>query len=724
MQNTLRQYGKITIIGITISILLPCTSIAGSLINLGTLDVKPVVGGEYINVSLTPGQAAQQQIRISNFSRELMHLQAYVTDAEEDKTKGFIANEKNQISRDISTWIALPTQELDLASGESKILSVNIQPPENTGIGMHTGAIMVSQKILTTSDNNLTLEKGLRIYADIKGKAAPSLRIHEENTSQNDNELTYSAELSNDGNTDLKGSFTLKILDQSNQITSSQDNYIYLRPSERQSLNISTIKPQLGIYQAAISHNLLSHEDRTTNLGIQLFTPPHTIAVSALLIIVAIIALLFRKRKSAFAQLFRHHISKLRLLEAEKTLTFGFVLITAVIVTFNFSNFPNNYLKVDIFGDSKQSYITTIKWGNLSKHNLPKNLRTDWQGSVKFENAIIDFSNAQKQKTKDQFTINTDRNTLFFHNSTESEIDTLDLVVTPTSGEQIKIAYKNNLSDEDTTFSLKKTIKEPKNINFKAHQISFSSAPTSLKVEAPISDKYSTDEITNQKIEKLDEQKITEEQLASEVKVLNEIITDIPASSENLSEYVLNSDYVQQVSSENLTTTVTADPLLINALQDAPATIADVTASQELNFIFVPDQKVRFATQDFSFTDQKTIRQNLGQIIFVQNKTNDWNTYLSVTDLVSVSGRNSIPASNITITPGDITMISGDNTGNMIRVGTQKTPTDDQDSVLLANITPLNGQEATFSLNPQFTIRVPAGTKPGIYRAQVTIKVL
>ena len=101
MRNTLRQYGKITIIGITISLLLPCTSIAGSLINLGTLDVKPVVGGEYINVSLIPGQAAQQQIRISNFSRELMHLQAYVTDAEEDKTKGFIANEKNQISRDI-----------------------------------------------------------------------------------------------------------------------------------------------------------------------------------------------------------------------------------------------------------------------------------------------------------------------------------------------------------------------------------------------------------------------------------------------------------------------------------------------------------------------------------------------------------------------------------------------------------------------------------------------
>lgn len=724
MKNFLKQFSRIKLLGIVVTLLLPFTTQAASLINLGTLDVKPVIGGEYINLNLTPGQSVQQQLRISNFSPNPMHLQIYVADAAENSAHSFVANNQNKLSRDVSPWISLPAQQLDLASGATKILSVNIQTPTNAGVGLHTGAIMVSQKI-SGQDDNIVVEKGVRIYANVKGTAVPAISLAAGQTSQSDLFLNYSGSLSNSGNTDLNGSFTLKLLDQNNQVVGTQEQSAYLKPGEVESINLAVEKPQFGIYHAVLSNNLINNQIQDGNLGMQIFFPPYSlpITIGITLLLGALMTIRKKFSLSKFSFSLPDFSALFRTLALEKVGIFFAILLAAGFLVFNVIKLPSSWLRAAVIGNN-QSYQTTIKWGNLAKNNLPDTLRTDWQGSLKFENAIISVKDYLNQETSDQFTLNSDRNTLFFKNTTGPDNDGIDLIVTPTSSAPINITYKNNLSHEEVTFPLENTLKQTKSFDFKAHQITFSSIPTSAHTEAPIIDQNATGEIGNLQSSAEIAPVIQADQLASEVKVLQGVIADLPATPETLSDYILNSNYVQEVSSENLTTTVKADPALINALQDAPNTIADITSSKELNFIFVPNQKVRFAAQNFSFTENKTVTQNLGQIIFVQNKTNAWNTYLSVSNLVSVSGRGSIPTSNITVTPGAIRMISGSNPNNFIEAGPQKTLSDPNDSVLLANIAPQNGEQATFSLNPQFSVLIPVSTFPGIYRAQVTIKVL
>jgi hypothetical protein len=181
---------------------------------------------------------------------------------------------------------------------------------------------------------------------------------------------------------------------------------------------------------------------------------------------------------------------------------------------------------------------------------------------------------------------------------------------------------------------------------------------------------------------------------------------------------------VDEVIKENELTTVKADPSLIRALQDAPITIEEITATPDLNYIFIPSGKVKFSPQNFSFNKSHESAQDLGQFIFVQNKESAWNSYVTVTNFVSTTGKGTIPVSAVTITPGEIRMISTDPTATVIESGDQKTLQNSFDKSLLVSIQPQDDSEAIFVMNPKINVTIPPGTPPGIYHAEISIKTL
>jgi hypothetical protein len=204
---------------------------------------------------------------------------------------------------------------------------------------------------------------------------------------------------------------------------------------------------------------------------------------------------------------------------------------------------------------------------------------------------------------------------------------------------------------------------------------------------------------------------------------LKSIFEDIPATPEVLSEFILTSDYVKKISTENALTKIETDSALIRALEATPEIIEEIAATPNLNFTFIPSETVTFPAQQFSFQDDKTTTQDLGTIIFVQNKSTAWNTYIGTTNFVSLSGHGIIPAGNLTVNPGKIKVLKQVD-GARVTEGVEKNIRGTFDKSILVNVEPgsFSGENRTiFTMNPKLEVKIPKGTPPGKYRGLLTI---
>jgi hypothetical protein len=210
----------------------------------------------------------------------------------------------------------------------------------------------------------------------------------------------------------------------------------------------------------------------------------------------------------------------------------------------------------------------------------------------------------------------------------------------------------------------------------------------------------------------------------SEQNSSSEIIKETTSSPEILTNYILATKYVREISKNDYSKTLEAEPNIIEQLKDSPDTIKDIISSPDLNFVFIPNQKISFSPQQFSFNQSRKTSQDLGEIVFVQNKQTTWNTYLTVTDFVSLSGEGTIPASAITINPGEIKMLTTKEAEDIIAPGTEKTLNGSSDSATLVSVQPHTANQYFFVMRPRVSIEVPPGTLPGLYRAEISVKVL
>ena len=182
LPNLLQKTFKTGLLGILILIFL-CqfgliNGTKAAYYNLGSLDVVPIPHDGAQNRSwfvefLKPNQEIQEQLRISNFSSAAKNLEIYVADATDSQNSNFLVHDRTEKQDDLNNWVNLPTRTLNLQGGESRIISVNLKLPDNAGIGLHSGAIIVREK---TSDN-IAMEKGVRIYLNVTGFAVTKTQI-------------------------------------------------------------------------------------------------------------------------------------------------------------------------------------------------------------------------------------------------------------------------------------------------------------------------------------------------------------------------------------------------------------------------------------------------------------------------------------------------------------------------------------------------------------------
>ncbi len=727
--------------------------------NLNNIDLRLSDGSETIQINGQPGENINRNLVIRNYSDNATHLKLSAIDAEIIKGK-FSPSETANNFNDASKWITLAEKEISLNPGESKTVGLNIKYPTNAGVGKHFAAIMALQQTTDNAGNLINLETGIRLFANVSGVENGKYKLINPRLTENQNSMNFTATIVNSGNTNLNGMTSL--INQASAAQSNNSNKVFLKPGEDRKINLTIPKTSFGPERIVTNINI--GDSVKTFVLSDKFNIPNEIWILLGGLILGLTALTLAHKKGRLPVLGR---------TSPEIAAFATILLISLAMTLNLNNLPLAMTRADTIGSGQESaYLVTVKWGNLTNRSLPEWIRTNWEGHLAITEGQMYLVEKLHNENSDQFYLNSAKTGLNFKNITGPDNDGIIILVKPTvANPDPVLTIHNLLTGEEIPVILSNTLQSPRLINYKQHQISVSSEPATAEMIQSIAPEQvpadTVETVTDIDLSSLvteiqsspdngeliedleatpDETVVNEPaetsppaeppveetvvpvdnsaQIEEELKLLKSLITEIPASPDVISQYVLNSSYVEEVSSENNTTTVISSPILIDTLKDTPLTIQELTSTPDLNYIFLPNEKVKLTSQDFSFTEQKISSQELNEIVFVQRKNIPWTAYMSITNLVSISGNGIISADNININPGKIYISNQTGDPATIEAGTERRLFDQNDQIVLTSITPNGEGETTFSIRPKISVRVPANTPPGLYRGTISIKVI
>ncbi len=751
------------------SLLLPATSLA--LTNINDLDVKLAGNRENIEITGLPGSSFDETLLIHNYSAESQKLSFSAIDVTVEG-QNFIPSSSHPEVDDTASWITVPTGEIIVLPGKTTEIPIQITYPERAGVGKHYAGIMTSRIIGNDQTNTLNIETGIRVYANVEGNPQSKFKLINPRLISSTTQNLYSTTIVNSGNTDLDGKVTL--INQANSNLQSSEK-IFLKPGEDLKLNLALPPPGFGA-ERLVSEIELNNQIKSFVLQEDFHLPGEIWTTIAVIMFLLTISLFLLKTFSP----------EKRKQGLERTVIFSFLLLCSLTVGLNLDKISaQNILADSLQQDRTDNYLTTIKWGDLQRDPSTDDSFTSWNGYFTLNNGQMYLVEKLHNEADDQINLGSENKVLFFENVSGPDNDGVILLIKTLPGGPDPTLTMHNLSTgEEIPVRLEKTLKQGRFIKYKQQEISINSEPAPALInvndgtttgQIPLDDfgkvlpvpetpsvispeivpeivveLESTEEVNGvitdenatpdtslteavvvemptgpvQIEETVVETAPTVKDLSGEIAMLKNLIQDIPASPDVISEYILNSEYVEAITSENLTTIVSGNSALIRALKDTPLTIQELTSTPDLNYAFIPNEKIKLAPQSFSFTEQKTAAQELNEIVFVQRKEIPWSVYMSIGNLISLSGSAAIPSDNVTIDPGAVNLVTQNGTAALIEAGIPRAVSGLSDQLLLVSIIPQGPGETTFSITPKLSITVPPRTPPGIYRAMITIRII
>lgn len=713
----LKTKTKISIVGLFSALTISMPAANAAYIDFGTLDVHPVVSTDAVSKDwfieyLKPGQKQQEQIEISNFSNTAKELKLYLADADVNEGSTFYAKTPDQTSEDLNEWIGLPTDTITLKGGESKKLSVNFNIPKNAGVGLHSGAVMVREVVNPNSESqSFAIEKGVRVYLNITGPVITKAETTNIQSFNKAAQISTNLETKNLGTTDYKVKASVRLENIFGQTVSETSSDLKVRPGQQKELNLSIEKPSFGIYNV-----ILTNGDQSSMLTSLVAIP----AWSLLLALGLMLAISVKRKTNTIqsqkpelniSQVFQKLQHGTQSLVLQKSAVYFMLLLSFASTTLWIASLSPNTTQAQGIKKVANSYVLTTKWGDLRHMHI--NEAKEWKGELSFHNADVEILDLLHFEKTDGAQLTQNGTTISYNLTTGPDNDGIVLNIKPTSEETPTVTIYDSVKAVAHTYNLEDLVSS----NFVVNQ-----GPWGIYLNAELGAEH----IVNpsdvvKEMSATPEIEATPDPVANIPELENLFTEDLPATPEVLADFVLSSDYVQEITEDKKTSQVETDPILIEALEATPEALQDIAASPDLNFIFIPSDTVNFPPEEFSFSEEKVTSQDIGTMIFVQNKEENWNTYISTSDFVSLSGKGKIPASALTIDPGEPTVLIKD--GASVLGGDKQKFDNSADKTTLVEVNPGNNidSRSVFVLNPSLQIKIPAGTLPGRYRGTLTI---
>jgi hypothetical protein len=724
LNNILKKSARSILLILALSLTVASNANAG-IINTGTLDVSPVNGGSsgWFTKYLAPGESSQEKIRISNFDDKAKDLEIYVSDAGTADTAAqsasaqplFFAKSQTEKSDDIAGWIKLPTPELTLAQGESAILSVNFTTPKNAGVGLHTAAIIVREKT-DTSYGQIAVEKGVRVYLNVTGTAIAGSEVTTASVLQKTDAVTLSITTTNTGTIDRLSSYGLSMEEIFGNSVLSSKTGTRIKPSTSATDEISVRKPAFGVYSIYATDGT----DRTY-MGTVVFIPLWALLLflcATLLVTRPSFGFSVKSPQQAFkwgAQVTNGIFAQISRSSGAPTFRHALVYFGIFAVMAGSTLYLSTVSFESVGAQSMNprpahSYIFTVKWGNFRNLSIPASYTKNWEGNIRFENAKINILDYLHFEQSDRAEVVNDGTTLDFKNTTGPDNDGIVIRIEPTSDTIPTGTYTNAETGEQYSFLVTDFVDAP---------ATYPSGLFAVHLKAELGPEHEVTGIAEE-LEATPEIEATPAVGATIPELENLFVQDLPATPEVLADFILKSSYVDEIVTERKTSQVKTDPILIEALSATPEILAEISASPDLNFIFVPNALIKFPPTEFSFEETKVTVEDLGSMVFVQNKGTPWNTYVGTTDFTPLFGKSTIPADSLTIIPGEPLILSGKDSA-VIQPGNPRAFKGTADKSVLVNVDPGTSTRQIFIMNPQLQVRIPPGTLPGHYRGTLTI---
>jgi len=776
------KFAKIFLTVLILSLTLNIFSANAEYINAGTLDVKPAdTDSDYITEHIKPGERTQRQIQISNFSSKPKNLKIYSSEAEQNAGTGYFTKEGQ--TEGIKNWIDLPTKTLTLQPGESTILSTNLIVPKNASIGLHTGAILVREiNPASKTGQTFSIEKGIRVYTNVTGTIVKNGKLNSIYATQNGNVFKYIFNLKNEGTVTLQKTFSAQITNIFGKPIQDVKLHSTTKPKSTENSVLEINKPNFGIYNIYIGN-----ENTSQYLKTIIVIPLWMLAV---LIMAVLLAAIHEKRTSicplklaislhpkTLLHKIKKHINSPETHRAVSYFGFSALILTIILTQLNVD--LHQIKTQSLLPSSKCPIELTIKWGAFRNVIPPESYTQQWKGKIIAPNSTISIQDYLHFENHDQAELNKQKETLYFNTETGPDNDGIIIQVRSLTEDYPTIYYQNDITGETFTFPIMDFITSagtyPQGLGgvyFKAEM-----CPEAKLLEKNISKSAMKDYVATPELMSTAEIRATPPAGVQIPELENLFIEELPATPDALSEFIFRSNYVDKISRIDSTRKIETDNILLRALQATPDILEEIAATPDLNFIFIPNEDINFPPLKFSFTKEKIIRQQMGTIIFVQNKKDDWNSFIGTSDFQLMSGDLRIPASALTIDPGEPLLIGkykikdtknksndktppGQNKENSnndksepktnelltdelippdqidaqerklkitdediarIKPGEIRTFSGRFDKATLADVKPGDSEKLIFMLKPTLEIRIPASMPAGTYQGELVI---
>jgi hypothetical protein len=189
-----------------------------------TFTLKPVgarPGAPYFVFDSRPGATVGGAVRVANEGDRPGTVRLYGVDAVTGETTGAVYRSRQEPRRDVGAWISMPIHQLDLAPGQSRVVSFQVMVPSAVRPGQHLGGIVAENATLKKTSarkagrgsfkiniRNLSI---LAVQVNLPGREAEKLRLTSVEPGPAEGFQTLLIGMRNEGNQLVKGTGTIVV---------------------------------------------------------------------------------------------------------------------------------------------------------------------------------------------------------------------------------------------------------------------------------------------------------------------------------------------------------------------------------------------------------------------------------------------------------------------------------------------------------------------------------
>ncbi len=153
----------------------------------GLLSAKPAINSKYdrerswLIYDMKPGEVLEDAIIVSNSLGRDAVAWVYPGDSTSGSDGGFAIKQGVEEQKSVGKWIELDTSEVNLKSGDSKLVKFKITIPKTgVDVGEHRGGIMIEEKVDENAEVpggvSIRQRTGVRVYVTIPGEVVRNFK--------------------------------------------------------------------------------------------------------------------------------------------------------------------------------------------------------------------------------------------------------------------------------------------------------------------------------------------------------------------------------------------------------------------------------------------------------------------------------------------------------------------------------------------------------------------